>query len=131
MEATKPVPVPNARYLHEVLFAVFIGFVVTNLVLWAGPQPLVSLLLKTDRSIRVRLAMPVNDVGRMDFIFSLCSLALAICTWSLLRFFSSTRMTQALLRTGSGIAALGMLPALLLFGNPSWWRYEVDCFLRN
>lgn len=124
MRARSPSQIQSARYLHEILFSLYTSFVIANLVLWNDRQTFTSWLFKIDRSIRIGLQMRLTDVATTDFVFPILSLALAICVWGLLRLSSNTRITESLLRTGSGIAALGALPALFLFGYPLWWRYD-------
>lgn len=111
------------QYLHEAALSVNLAFALVAFAFLLDPRPVTSALFRMDRAIYRHLHLLPPGVRVMKdtytggyFAFFIPAIALAVCSWLLLRTLSRTGLIRELLRSVAGIAALAM--------PPTWWLFD-------
>ncbi len=107
------------QYTHEVASAINLAFALVAFFFLLDPKPATSALFQMNVAIYKRLHLlpdlrvPKDYYTGGYFAFFLPAIALAVCSWLMLRLFSRRGLICELLRSVAGIAAL--------VGPPIWW----------
>ena len=106
---------PRLRSIHEALFSVNTGLIVTQMAITAGGWSLIRPLITMEMYINYWLHIRQTDFVRGYFAFYVPATTITLCIWIALRLTSRSRLTDRLLYSMAG--------PLIVIAMPTYWHY--------